>query len=124
MGWAKRNGYQLWEGQSDLSFAIAGFKEQFLADFGEGSDWENPLIDLAYVKPGDRGEVTLSLRLFNNGGHARMIGEKNADAENDYDWRDDHSPPSIAVETTASEDYTDQRTTASGNIALGEAQND
>ena len=43
---------------------------------------------------------------------------------NNHEWRDDHSPPSIAVETTANEDYTNQSTTTSGNIALGEAQND
>jgi putative transposase len=43
---------------------------------------------------------------------------------NNHKWREHHSPPSIAVETTANEEYTDQSTTSSGNIALGEAQDD
>jgi putative transposase len=43
---------------------------------------------------------------------------------NKHDWREHHSPPSVAVETTANEEYTNQSTTASGNVALGEAQND
>ncbi len=43
---------------------------------------------------------------------------------NKHSWREHHSPPSIAVETTANEEYTNQSTTASGNVALGEAQND
>ena len=37
---------------------------------------------------------------------------------NNHEWRDDHSPPS-PVETTANEAYTDQSTTAGGNVALG-----
>jgi putative transposase len=43
---------------------------------------------------------------------------------NKHSWREDHSLPSIAVETTANEECTNQSTTASGNVALGEAQND
>ncbi|MDS0300214.1 transposase [Halogeometricum sp. S1BR25-6] len=43
---------------------------------------------------------------------------------NKHEWREHHSPPSIAVETTANEECTNQSTTASGNVALGEAQND
>ncbi|ELY65875.1 transposase, IS605 OrfB family protein, partial [Natrinema versiforme JCM 10478] len=43
---------------------------------------------------------------------------------NNHDWRDDHSPPSIAVETTANEDYTNQSTTSSGNVASVETQDD
>jgi len=43
---------------------------------------------------------------------------------NKHNWRDYHNPPSIAVETTAREDYTNQSTATSGNIALGEAQDD
>ena len=42
---------------------------------------------------------------------------------NKHDWRENHSPPSV-VETTVNEDYTNQSTTNSGNIALGETQND
>jgi putative transposase len=41
-----------------------------------------------------------------------------------HDWRDHHSPPSIAVETTTNEEYTNQSTASGGNIALGEAQDD
>jgi putative transposase len=43
---------------------------------------------------------------------------------NKHSWREHHSPPSIAVETTANEECTNQSTTANGNVALGEAQND
>jgi putative transposase len=43
---------------------------------------------------------------------------------NKHEWREHHSSPSITVETTANEDYTNQSTAPSGNIALGEAQND
>jgi putative transposase len=43
---------------------------------------------------------------------------------NNHDWRDSHSPPSVAVEATANEEYTDRSTTSGGNVALGEAQND
>ena len=42
---------------------------------------------------------------------------------NNHEWREHHDSPSI-VETTANEEYTDQSTTPSGNIALGDAQND
>jgi len=42
---------------------------------------------------------------------------------NNHNWREDHNPPS-AVETTANEAYTNQSTASSGNIALGQAQND
>ena len=42
---------------------------------------------------------------------------------NNHSWREDHSPPSL-VETTANEEYTNQSTTASGNVAFGEAQTD
>ncbi|QSG01680.1 hypothetical protein AArcS_0451 [Natranaeroarchaeum sulfidigenes] len=35
-----------------------------------------------------------------------------------------NSPPSIAVETTANEEYTDQSTASTRNIALEEAQDD
>ncbi|WP_458207346.1 RNA-guided endonuclease InsQ/TnpB family protein [Haladaptatus sp. NG-SE-30] len=37
-----------------------------------------------------------------------------------HDWREDHSPPSIA-ETTANEEYTNQSTAISGNVALGDS---
>ncbi|WP_255191721.1 RNA-guided endonuclease InsQ/TnpB family protein [Natronobeatus ordinarius] len=37
---------------------------------------------------------------------------------NNHDWREHHNPPSIA-ETTANEEYTNQSTATSGNIALG-----
>ncbi|MUV88504.1 transposase [Halapricum sp. CBA1109] len=43
---------------------------------------------------------------------------------NNHSWREHHSLPSGAVETTANEDYTNQSTTSSENIALEEAQND
>ncbi len=43
---------------------------------------------------------------------------------NKHSWRDDHSPPSIAVETTANEDYTNQSTTPSGKVASVETQDD
>jgi putative transposase len=37
-----------------------------------------------------------------------------------HNWREDHSPPSI-VETTANEEYTNQSTATSENVALGDA---
>lgn len=40
-----------------------------------------------------------------------------------HDWREHHSPPSIS-ETTANEEYTNQSTASSGNIALGQTQDD
>ena len=43
---------------------------------------------------------------------------------NKHNWRDDHSPPSVAVETTANEDYTNQSTATRGNTALGVSQTD
>ncbi len=43
---------------------------------------------------------------------------------NKHEWREHHNPPSVVVETTANEEYTDQSTTSGGNVALGEAQND
>ncbi len=39
---------------------------------------------------------------------------------NNHSRREDQSPPSI-VETTANEEYTDQSTTSSGNVALGDS---
>jgi putative transposase len=43
---------------------------------------------------------------------------------NKHNWREHHSPPSVTVETTANEECTNQSTAPSGNIALGETQND
>ncbi|WP_049987362.1 IS200/IS605 family transposase [Halobellus rufus] len=40
---------------------------------------------------------------------------------NNNEWREHHNPPSVAVETTANEEYTDQSTTTSENIALGDS---
>ena len=40
---------------------------------------------------------------------------------NNHEWRADQNPPSIVVETTANEEYTDQSTTPSGNVALGDS---
>ncbi len=40
---------------------------------------------------------------------------------NNHNWREHHSPPSIAVETTANEEYTNQSTASSENIALGDS---
>ena len=42
---------------------------------------------------------------------------------NNHEWREHHNPPSIAVETTANEEYTNQSTAMSGNIALGDSDN-
>ncbi len=42
---------------------------------------------------------------------------------NKHSWREHHSPLSL-VETTVNEAYTNKSTTAGGNVALGEAQND
>jgi putative transposase len=43
---------------------------------------------------------------------------------NNHTWRKDHNLPSIAVETTANEAYTDQSTASSGNVASVEIQDD
>ncbi len=43
---------------------------------------------------------------------------------NKHNWRDDHNPPSIAVETPANEGCTDQSIISGGNAAPGETQTD
>ncbi|MFW5959314.1 MAG: RNA-guided endonuclease InsQ/TnpB family protein, partial [Natronomonas sp.] len=40
---------------------------------------------------------------------------------NNHTWRAHHSPPSVAVGTTANEEYTNQSTAMSGNVALGDS---
>jgi predicted ribosomally synthesized peptide with SipW-like signal peptide len=79
--WAKRNGYDL-NTAAGQSAAVAAFKDAFFADLGEGNDWEAPLVALEDVKPGDTGEVTLSLHLFDNPAYIRMLGDLTGEAEN------------------------------------------
>ncbi|WP_458210567.1 RNA-guided endonuclease InsQ/TnpB family protein [Haladaptatus sp. NG-SE-30] len=43
---------------------------------------------------------------------------------NNHNWREHHSPPSIAVETTTNEEYTNQSTAMSGKVASVESQDD
>jgi putative transposase len=43
---------------------------------------------------------------------------------NKHNWREHHNPTFIAVETMVDEEYTNQSTAPSGNVALGEAQDD
>ncbi len=40
---------------------------------------------------------------------------------NNHEWREHHNPLSLAVETTANEEYTNQSTATRGNIALGDS---
>jgi predicted ribosomally synthesized peptide with SipW-like signal peptide len=79
--WAKRNGYDLNTAQG-TSDAVAAFKDAFFADLGEGQDWEAPLISLDDVKPGDTGEVTMSLHFFNNPAYVQLTGAKTDESEN------------------------------------------
>jgi predicted ribosomally synthesized peptide with SipW-like signal peptide len=58
----------------------AAFRAQF-ADVPD--DIQGPLIDLDDVKPGDRGEVTFSLHLFDNPGYVWMNGTLVDASEND-----------------------------------------
>lgn len=55
------------------------FRDQF-ADLPD--DWARPLVELEDVKPGDSGEITFSLHLFDNPGYIRMNGRCLENAEN------------------------------------------
>jgi len=55
------------------------FRDQF-ADLP--NDFEEPVIDLEDVKPGDSGEVTFSVHLFDNPGYVWLLGDIQANAEN------------------------------------------
>jgi predicted ribosomally synthesized peptide with SipW-like signal peptide len=79
--WAKRNGYDLNTTQSRAD-AVAAFKDAYFADIGEGKDWEAPLISLNDVKPGDTGEVTMSMHFFDNPAYLQLIGRQTGESEN------------------------------------------
>lgn len=55
------------------------YRDQF-ADLPD--DVDGPIINLTDLKPGDHGEVTFSIHLFNNPGCVWMIGELTQNAEN------------------------------------------
>jgi predicted ribosomally synthesized peptide with SipW-like signal peptide len=59
------------------------YREQF-ADVPDDLQGRPPLIALEDVKPGDFGEVTLSLHLFDNPGYIWLTGELVEAAENDH----------------------------------------
>ncbi|MFB6069256.1 MAG: SipW-dependent-type signal peptide-containing protein [Halobacterium sp.] len=59
----------------------AAYRDQFAQ---VPADLEAPVIDLADVKPGDFGEVTFSLHLFNNPGYIWMNGRLREAAENGH----------------------------------------
>jgi predicted ribosomally synthesized peptide with SipW-like signal peptide len=79
--WSKRNGYDLNTPQGKAD-AVAAFKDAYFADIGAGGDWEAPLISLDDVKPGDSGEVTMSLHFFDNPAYIQLIGNKTGESEN------------------------------------------
>jgi predicted ribosomally synthesized peptide with SipW-like signal peptide len=79
--WAKREGYDLSDAQGKDD-AIAAFKDAFFADIGEGNDWDQPLVALDDVKPGDSGEVTFSMHFFDNPAYVRLVGDLVAESEN------------------------------------------
>ena len=76
--WAVQNGYDL-DIPSERQTAIDEFKGLF-ADVPQ--DFAGPLIELTDVKPGDEGEVTFSMHLFDNDGYIKMIGEEHFRSEN------------------------------------------
>ncbi|WP_435318960.1 hypothetical protein [Haloarchaeobius sp. TZWSO28] len=57
------------------------YREQF-ADVPDDLQGRAPLIDLTDVKPGDFGEVTFSMHLFNNPGYLWLTGRLLSAAEN------------------------------------------
>ncbi|MFC7046618.1 SipW-dependent-type signal peptide-containing protein [Halobacteriaceae archaeon GCM10025711] len=75
--WAEGEGFDLDDPESRKD-AITEFKEYF----EDASDLTAPLIQLHDVKPGDKGEITFSLHLFDNDGYIRMFGAETLDAEN------------------------------------------
>ena len=79
--WAKRNGYDLNTAQGKAD-AVAAFKDAYFADIGEDGDWDAPLISLDDVKPGDSGEVTLSMHFFDNPAYLQLTGQKIDESEN------------------------------------------
>ncbi|MFC7046615.1 SipW-dependent-type signal peptide-containing protein [Halobacteriaceae archaeon GCM10025711] len=54
------------------------------------NDLEAPLIDLQDVKPGDHGEVTFSVHLFDNPAYMWMHGDLVANDENDVNEPESH----------------------------------
>jgi hypothetical protein len=60
----------------------ARYRAQF-ADLPDDISGRKPLIDLADVKPGDWGEVTFSLHLFDNPGYFWLLGALKGSSENE-----------------------------------------
>ena len=60
----------------------ARYRRQF-ADLPDDVSGRKPLIDLADVKPGDWGEVTFSLHLFDNPGYLWLLGALEGSSENE-----------------------------------------
>ncbi|MFC7046699.1 multicopper oxidase family protein [Halobacteriaceae archaeon GCM10025711] len=58
-------------------------EDAFRAQFADVPDQSPaPLIDISDVKPGDKGEVTFSLHLFDNPGYIQMVGDLTENLEN------------------------------------------
>ncbi|MFB6169869.1 MAG: vWA domain-containing protein [Haloarculaceae archaeon] len=76
--WAKREGYDLAD-PAGRHAAIDAFKAAF---FANGADDMDPLVELTDVKPGDWGEVTMSIHFFDNPSYVRMVGGLVSDFEN------------------------------------------
>ena len=66
--------------EEDRAAAEQAFRDQF-ADLP--TDFEEPVIDLSDVKPGDEGEITISMHLFDNLGHIWMASSGVESNEND-----------------------------------------
>ncbi|MEF8860062.1 MAG: vWA domain-containing protein [Halolamina sp.] len=73
------------------------FRAQF-ADLPD--DFESPVIELDDVKPGDKGEITLSFHLFDNPGYIWLGGELTENAENSV-----NDPESNAASEDQSQPY-------------------
>ena len=69
---------------SDLTAAEREAVEQeFRAQFADlPDDFEMPVIDLQDVKPGDKGEITISMHLFDNPGYIWFGGSLLEDSDN------------------------------------------
>ncbi|MFB6154254.1 MAG: multicopper oxidase family protein, partial [Haloferacaceae archaeon] len=76
----------------------------FRDQFADRSDGDAPILDLNDVKPGDHGEVTFSLHLFDNPGWIQLFGELLKNAENTITEPEASDPDEDDDETTPEED--------------------
>ncbi|MGM0590714.1 MAG: VWA domain-containing protein [Halobacteriota archaeon] len=67
----------------DANATAAEIEEAYRDQFADlPDDFEMPVIELLDVKPGDMGEITVSMHLFDNPGYIWLAGELTENAEN------------------------------------------